>query len=149
MRCLKCGYTESKVNDSRVSEDFKTIKRRRECLSCGFRFNTYERVEVTPLMVIKKNNLREIFDREKLLKGILVACQKRPVTREMIDMLVDEVESNLGNNLVNEIRSQDIGLLVMEKLKKIDQIAYVRFASVYKDFKDVKEFRREISELLK
>ncbi len=149
MRCKKCGYEESKVIDSRSTENGLSIRRRRECIKCQYRFTTYERIETIPIVVIKKNELREPFDRDKMINGILRACEKRPVSVVQIEELVDSIELDLNNNLVREIKSSDIGERIIEKLKKIDEIAYVRFASVYRQFKDINEFKKELNKLLK
>ena len=137
MKCPFCGHDEDKVIDSRPAEDGAAIRRRRECLGCGSRFTTYEKIETLPLLVIKKDGTREPFNREKLLKGLLKACEKRPVSNDQLMQLLTCVESQIQNSLNREISSQDIGELVMKKLKEIDEVAYVRFASVYQDFQDV------------
>ena len=131
MHCLKCGFEESKVNDSRSIEEGNSIRRRRECLKCGNRFTTYEKVEYTP----------------KILNGVLRACEKRPVSLEQIEKLVDELELELNNSMIREIDSNKIGDIVIDKLKSLDEIAYVRFASVYRQFKDINEFKRELNNL--
>ena len=149
MKCPNCGFLDSKVIDSRPTEA-SGIRRRRECLSCHNRFTTYETYEVantTPLVVIKKDNSLEIFDRNKILTGLLQACYKRPVTTAQINRIVDEVETELKNTLKTEFHSSDIGVLVMNKLKELDDVSYVRFASVYREFKDVETFMREIDKL--
>ncbi|MEM5871662.1 MAG: transcriptional regulator NrdR [Candidatus Aenigmatarchaeota archaeon] len=146
MKCPYCGQNELKVVDKRNSDD-KSIWRRRECLKCGKRFTTYERVETVDLIVIKKDGRRERFDRNKLKTGILKACEKRPVTNETIEKIVDEIENELRNQESIEIPSKKIGELVMKKLKKIDQVAYIRFASVYREFKDIESFREELEKL--
>lgn len=147
MKCPVCGYTESKVVDSRPSEEGTSIRRRRECLSCQNRFTTYETVETFPLLVIKKDKTRELFDKSKLLSGIITACHKRPVTMDQMEGIATEVETEIQNSLSREIPSQRIGVLVMEKLKKLDPVAYVRFASVYREFKDLDTFMRELEAL--
>lgn len=147
MHCAKCGYEESKVIDSRSIEEGNSIRRRRECLRCQYRFTTYEKVEFTPIIVIKRNGNREQFDRDKLLNGILRSCEKRPVSLDIIEKLVDDLELELHNNLVREIQSNELGEIVMSKLKTLDEIAYVRFASVYRQFKDIEEFKRELNNL--
>ena len=149
MKCLYCECTESKVIDSRRLEEINSIKRRRECLSCEKRFSTYERVELAPLVVIKKNGDREQFDRQKLLRGIMHACEKRPVSIETMEKLVSEVETTLNNELMQEVESEKIGELVMDKLKEVDEVAYVRFASVYRQFRDINTFMEELQKLLK
>lgn len=147
MHCAKCGYEESKVIDSRSIEEGNSIRRRRECLNCSYRFTTYEKIEFSPIMVIKRNGMREQFDRTKLLNGILRSCEKRPVSLDEIENLVDSIEFELNNNLTREIESNQIGELVMEKLKQLDEISYVRFASVYRQFKDIEEFKEALNKL--
>lgn len=147
MKCPVCGYTESKVIDSRPSEEGSSIRRRRECLSCQNRFTTYEKIETLPLLVIKKDKTRELFDKNKLLSGIIKACHKRPVTMEQMEEVATEIEAELQNSLTREISSQRIGVLVMDKLKSLDPVAYVRFASVYREFKDLDTFMRELEQL--
>ena len=149
MRCLFCGHLESKVIDSRSTEEGTTIRRRRECLECGKRFTTYEKIETIPIIVIKKDGLREAFDRDKVLNGILRACEKRPVTLSDIEALIDDVESKLYNMLEREVSSERIGEMVMERLQKLDDIAYVRFASVYRQFKDINSFMDELAKIVK
>lgn len=148
MKCPFCFYAETKVIDSRPDPDGKRIKRRRECLSCAKRFVTYETVHAVPLIVIKKDNSREIFDRNKVLNGMLRACEKRPVSIDRIEQAVDEIESTLQSSLENEISSYKIGELAMAKLKNIDEVAYVRFASVYRSFADINTFMKELKSLL-
>ena len=147
MKCPICGYTESKVIDSRPSEEGSSIRRRRECLSCQNRFTTYEKIETPPLLVVKKDKTRELFDKNKLLSGIIKACHKRPVTMEQMEEVATEIEAELQNSLSREISSQSIGVLVMDKLKSLDPVAYVRFASVYREFKDLDTFMRELEQL--
>ena len=147
MKCPVCGYTESKVIDSRPSEEGSSIRRRRECLSCQNRFTTYEKIETLPLLVIKKDRTRELFDKNKLLSGIIKACHKRPVTMEQMEEVATEIEAELQNSLTREISSQRIGVLVMDKLKSLDPVAYVRFASVYRELKDLDTFMRELEQL--
>ncbi len=147
MKCPVCGYTESKVIDSRPSEEGSSIRRRRECLSCQNRFTTYEKIETLPLLVVKKDKTRELFDKNKLLSGIIKACHKRPVTMEQMEEIASDIEAELQNSLSREISSQSIGVLVMDKLKNLDPVAYVRFASVYREFKDLDTFMRELEEL--
>lgn len=149
MRCLKCGYEESKVIDSRPAEDGMSIRRRRECMKCEYRFTTYEKIESIPIMVIKKNGIRESFNRDKIINGVLRACEKRPVSIEEIEKIADDIELHISNSLIREIKSDEIGKIISEKLKLIDDIAYVRFASVYRQFKDINEFREELNKLLK
>ncbi len=148
MKCPFCGHEEDKVVDSRSSREGKAIRRRRECLGCGERYTTYEYVEEIPLMVVKRDGSREPYDRQKLLKGIITACTKRPVTMLEMETTVNAIEKELEDLEVREIKSIEIGKKVMEKLKALDQIAYVRFASVYRKFKDTTEFLDEIRELL-
>lgn len=148
MKCPYCGYPESKVIDTRPTDEGERIRRRRECLQCGKRFTSYEVVETTPVVVIKKDGSREVFNREKLLRGIMKSCEKRPVALTCLDDMVTEIESELQNRMEREIPSSAIGELVMEKLKTIDQVAYVRFASVYREFKDVNSFLAELKEIL-
>ena len=147
MKCPKCGYTESKVVDSRPAEEGTSIRRRRECLSCQNRFTTYETVETLPLLVIKKDKTRQTFDKTKLLNGIIEACHKRPIPLEQMEKIVNEIEVELQNSLTHEVSSSKIGVLVMEKLKKLDDVAYVRFASVYREFKDLDTFMKELEKL--
>lgn len=144
MKCPFCGYTESKVIDSRPTEENASIRRRRECISCQNRFTTYEIIETLPLLVIKKDKTREVFDKNKLLSGLVNACNKRPVTMDQLENVATEIETELQNSLSREIPSSKIGVLVMEKLKAIDEVAYVRFASVYREFKDLDTFMREL-----
>jgi len=148
MKCPFCGFLESKVIDSRATEEGNSIRRRRECLSCGRRFTTYEVVEEIPLMVIKKDGRRELFDRSKLLNGLLRAFEKRPVPLNVIESLADNVEKELRNTMEREIQTRRIGETVMRYLKDIDQIAYVRFASVYRQFADVENFKLELEALI-
>jgi transcriptional repressor NrdR len=148
MLCPFCGRSDSKVIDTRASDDHNAIRRRRECLECQRRFTTYERLEETPLIVIKKDERREVFDRPKLLNGVLKACEKRPVPVMAVEKLVDNVERELRNRMEPEVRSTVIGDLIMEELKKLDGVAYVRFASVYREFKDVETLMRELQDLL-
>ncbi len=148
MKCPFCGYYESKVIDSRPTDEGERIRRRRECLGCGKRFTTYEIIETLPLVVVKRDKSREAFDRNKLLNGMLRACEKRPITFEMLSKAVDEIETMLQNTLEREVSSYKIGELAMEKLKDIDQVAYVRFASVYRQFSDVNSFLVELKKLL-
>lgn len=147
MRCPACGHEESKVVDSRTAEAHDAIRRRRECLQCGERFTTYERREDQPLMVIKKDGTTEPFDYAKLKRGILVATTKRPITNEQIDNLILGIETSLQNMFTYEIDSTTLGDMVLVRLKEIDGVAYIRFASVYKDFQDLEEFTRELKEL--
>ena len=148
MKCPFCGFEESKVIDSRPTDEGQRIRRRRECLQCGKRFTTYEIIESLPIIVIKKDKSREAFNRDKLMNGLLRACEKRPVSIDTLDKMIDEIETVLQNSLDREVSSEKIGQLVMEKLKKIDEVAYVRFASVYRQFKDINTFMRELNKLL-
>ena len=148
MRCPMCGHIESKVIDSRPAADGSSIRRRRECLECQKRFTTYENIETLPLIVIKKDHSRETFDRNKILNSIIRACDKRQVTLDQMDSLVSEIESALQNSLQNEVNSTVIGEMVMDKLKALDEVAYVRFASVYRQFKDIGAFMEELNKLL-
>ena len=148
MKCPHCGYQESKVVDSRHSEDGMSIRRRRECLSCQKRFTTYETVEILPIIVVKRDNSRQPFDRNKILNGMLRACEKRPVSMQALEDAVNEIESLVQNSLEREITTQYIGELVMERLKVLDEVAYVRFASVYRQFKDIHSFMQELNKIL-
>ena len=148
MYCPKCGYIDSKVVDSRQSEDRKTIRRRRECLKCKHRFTTYERYEETPLVVQKKDGTTEEFDREKILKGIIRAAEKRPVSIEAMNEIVDSIEKELSNSMARQIKSKKIGEMVMDRLKDVDEISYVRFASVYRSFKDTQSFYDELKKMI-
>ena len=141
MRCVVCGCLESKVVDSRPSEDGLTIRRRRECLQCGKRFTTYERQNESPLIVIKNDKSSEPFDRLKLLRGLLMAAAKRDIQVSVLDALIDDVESEIRNTMKNEVRSKVLGEMVLERLRDVDDVAYIRFASVYRDFKDIDEFQ--------
>lgn len=148
MKCPYCGFFDSKVIDSRPADDFARIRRRRECLECSKRFTTYEVIETVALMVIKKDNSRESFDREKLLRGLMNASYKRPVSFQMLDSIVDTIEQNLLNGYEREVSSIVIGELAMVELQKIDEVAYVRFASVYRQFSDINTFMDELKTLL-
>ncbi len=148
LKCPYCGFEESKVIDSRPTDEGERIRRRRECLNCSKRFTTYEIIESLPIIVIKKDKSREVFDREKLLNGLLRASEKRPVSIDDLDRLVDDIEATLHNSLDREVSSVKIGELAMEKLRKIDEVAYVRFASVYRQFKDINTFMAELTALL-
>ena len=149
MRCPFCGNMDSKVVDSRVSDDGASIRRRRECTACGKRYTTYEKVESTPILVIKNNGTRQIFDINKIKNGIIKACEKRPVSMAKIDKMVSDIEKQVNNTLAQEISSKKIGELVMEGLKDLDEVAYVRFASVHRQFKDIKTLMEEIMKLTK
>lgn len=148
MKCPFCAYSDSRVLESRSTEEGSAIRRRRECLSCRERFTTYERVETIPLMVIKKDGTRQEFDRSKILQGIITACEKRPVPLARLEQLVNDIEQRLRNSMEQEVSSQTIGEMVMDELKQIDQVAYVRFASVYRQFKDIQSFLEELQTLL-
>ena len=149
MKCPYCAFLESKVVDSRPADEGASIRRRRECLSCHRRFTTYETMESLPLMVIKKDGSRESFDRSKVLGGVIRACEKRPVSSTALEGLVMEIEQVLQNQMEREISSAEIGELVMQRLKKLDEVSYVRFASVYRQFKDIDTFMDELNKLLK
>ena len=149
MKCPFCGHLGDKVVDSRESKEGEVIRRRRECLDCGRRFTSYERIDEIPYMVIKKDGTRERFERQKLVGGLLKACEKRPVPMSRLEEIVDEVESYVAESPDRERPSSELGGLVMDRLRKLDKVAYVRFASVYLDFKDVREFMDELQELLK
>lgn len=148
MRCPYCGYEESKVIDSRPAEDGEKIRRRRECVKCLKRFTTYEIIENLPIVVVKKDKSRQVFDRTKLIGGMLRACEKRPVPLEVIEDAVDDIETTLQNAIDREVTSIKIGELAMDKLKNIDEVAYVRFASVYRQFRDINSFMDELARLL-
>ena len=148
MKCPYCSYLESKVVDSRPADEGASIRRRRECLACHKRFTTYETMETLPLMVVKKDGSRQSFDRNKVLGGLIRACEKRPVPYHALEELVGEIEQVLQNQMEREIPSAQIGELVMERLKKLDEVAYVRFASVYRQFKDINTFMHELNKLL-
>lgn len=148
MNCPFCAYEESKVVDSRPTDEGYVIRRRRECVACKKRFTTYEKIEETPLIIVKKDGVRETYNRNKLMNGLIRACEKRPVSIEQIDKLIDQIERNLHNMMEKEIPSKNIGELVMNALKDLDEVAYVRFASVYRQFKDLNTFRDELSKLL-
>ena len=149
MKCMKCGHVESKVIDSRPADEFQTIRRRRECLACHYRFTTYERVETTPFVVVKKDGTRETFDKNKMINGIMRSCEKRPISMEQIEKMVLEIEMELFSTSRNEIQSAEIGEYIMKYLKNLDEVAYVRFASVYRHFKDINTFKEEVDSLLK
>jgi len=148
VRCPYCNFEESKVVDSRATDDKTTIRRRRECLNCNRRYTTYERVETIPILVIKKNSSREYFNRNKIINGLMKACEKRPVSRDSIEKIADEIEKKLYNDMKTEVSSTYIGELIMNKLKEIDEVCYVRFASVYRQFKDINTFMEEIKNLM-
>ena len=148
MKCPYCGYVESKVIDSRPTEDGEKIRRRRECLVCARRFTTYEIVETVPIIVVKKDGSRQEFDRQKLLGGLLRACEKRPVSYQMLETAVDNIEQSLRSSFEQEVTSVHIGELAMRELKKVDEVAYVRFASVYREFRDIDSFMNELRQLM-
>ena len=147
MKCMYCGCEDSKVIDSRSTDDGKSIRRRRECIKCGKRFTTFETVEVIPFLVIKRDGTRQLYDRTKLKNGILRSCEKRPISMAQIDAVVDSIEKNLFNSLEQEVTSQKIGDLVMEELKVLDEVAYIRFAAVYRQFKDSATFFEEMQKI--
>ena len=148
MKCPYCGHPESKVIDSRPADENASIRRRRECLSCAKRFTTYETVESLSMVVIKKDGSRQSFDRQKVLRGMIRACEKRPVALAELERIADEIEQELQNSMEREIRTEAIGEKVMERLRRVDQVAYVRFASVYRQFKDIDTFMAELNKLL-
>ena len=148
MKCPYCGYSESKVIDSRPADENSSIRRRRECLSCGTRFTTYEPVESLPMVVVKKDGSRQSFDRRKVLGGMIRACEKRPVPLAELEKIAEEIEQDLQNSMEREISTEAIGEKVMERLRNVDQVAYVRFASVYRQFKDIDTFMTELNKLL-
>ena len=147
MQCPYCNYKEYKVVDSRHT-DSKSIRRRRECESCKKRFTTYEIIETTPIMVVKKDNSREVFDREKIKRGIIKSCEKRPVSIEQIESIISYIENEINKDYISEINTDKIGEMVMDKLKDIDEVSYVRFASVYRQFKDINTFVSELKNIL-
>jgi len=149
MKCPFCGFIEDKVIDSRPTDEGSAIRRRRECTKCSKRFTTYEKVESLPLMVIKKDKSRQPFDREKLMNGLLRACEKRPISINDLEKMVESIETQLHNSLQREVTTEDIGEMVMAKLKSMDEVAYVRFASVYRQFKDINTFMDELKNLLR
>jgi len=149
MKCMFCGCIESKVIDSRSTEEATMIRRRRECIKCGKRFTTYETIETTPVLVIKSGGNRQAFDENKIKSGIIKACEKRPVPMFKIDKLIEDIKKQVYNSLEQEITSKQIGELVMNGLKEIDEVAYVRFASVYRQFKDISSFMKELERMLK
>ena len=142
MKCIYCGGEESKVLDSRNSDESNAIRRRRECLACGRRFTTYETIETLPILVVKNDGSRQSFDANKLKSGIIKACEKRPVSMSQIDSVVEKIEKHIQNKLTQEIKSSQLGEMVMDALKELDEVAYVRFASVYRQFKDVESFKK-------
>jgi len=148
MKCRYCASIESKVIDSRPTEDGSAIRRRRECINCGKRFTTYEKIEEIPIMVVKRDGRREPFDSEKIRIGIRKACEKRPIAADVQDKLVEDVTREVFNTLASEVTTRDIGEILMRKLKDVDEVAYVRFASVYREFKDTQTFMKELQHLL-
>ncbi|MCK2156594.1 transcriptional regulator NrdR [Exiguobacterium sp. RIT452] len=148
MRCPACNYNGTKVLDSRPVQDFGSIRRRRECESCGYRFTTFEMVEQTPLIIVKKDGTRDEFNRDKILRGLVRACEKRPISIEQLETVVSRVEKTLRATAQHEIPSEQVGRLVLNELASVDEVAYVRFASVYKQFKDINVFFQELSELM-
>ena len=148
LKCPFCSFEESKVIDSRSAEDNMAIRRRRECLNCSKRYTTYEKIEDIPILVIKKDLSRECFDKSKIINGLIKACQKRPVSRKQVEEISDDIEKQISNQMLTEIKSDYIGELIMDRLKLIDEVAYVRFASVYRQFKDINTFMEEIKNLM-
>jgi len=149
VKCPFCGCMENRVIDSRPTDEGNAIRRRRECIKCNGRFTTYEKVEEIPIMVIKKDGSREVFNPEKILKGMIRACEKRPISAKKLESITKEIERDIRNTMEREITSREIGNMVMEKLKEIDEVAYVRFASVYRQFKDINTFMEELKKMLK
>ena len=149
MKCPFCGFLEDKVVDSRESKDGDSIRRRRECLECGRRFTSYERIDEIPYMVVKKDGKREIFERNKIMSGLLRACEKRPISAAQLESIVDDVEKSVQDTPDRELSTNDIGKIIMRRLKSLDKVAYVRFASVYLQFEDVSEFMSEVKELVR
>ena len=149
MKCLYCDCTESKVIDSRSAEDGRTIRRRRECTGCGRRFTTYETIEITPILVVKNNGTRQSYNAEKVRNGIIKSCEKRPVPMSVIDDMVADISKQVYNSMESEITTKAIGEMVMERLKKVDEVAYVRYASVYRSFKDLSSFMSELKQMMK
>ena len=149
MKCLYCECTESKVIDSRSSDDRKSIRRRRECILCGRRFTTYETIEVTPVLVVKSDGTRESYNAEKVRRGIVKACEKRAVSADAIEAIVSDISRRVYNSMESEISTKEIGEMVMERLKKVDEVAYVRYASVYRSFKDLSSFMAELKQMMK
>lgn len=149
MKCLYCECTDSKVIDSRSAEDGRTIRRRRECTACGRRFTTYETIEITPILVVKNNGARQAYNAEKVRNGIIKSCEKRPVPMLVIDEMVADISKQVYNSMETEITTKAIGEMVMERLKKVDEVAYVRYASVYRSFKDLSSFMSELKQMMK
>ena len=148
MRCLYCNCTESKVIDSRSADDERTVRRRRECMGCGRRFTTYETIEIAPILVVKSDGTRQAFDLGKIKRGVIKACEKRPVPIEKIDALAEDIAKRVYNSMEQEISSKQIGEMVMEGLQKLDEVAYVRYASVYRSFKDISSFMAELQKMM-
>lgn len=148
MKCPFCSFEESKVVDSRSTDDNTTIRRRRECSNCGKRYTTYEKIEDIPILVVKRDLTRENFNREKIVNGLIIACQKRPISRKQIEDLAEDIERSISNKMLTEIESSAIGEMVMSRLKSMDEVSYVRFASVYREFKDINTFLDEIKGLI-
>lgn len=149
MKCMYCGCEDSKVIDSRSTDDGRSIRRRRECVQCGKRFTTFETIEISPFLIVKRDGTRQLYDRSKLKNGILRSCEKRPISMAQIDKIVDNIEKTLYNSLEEEVTSQKIGDLVMDELKQLDEVAYIRFAAVYRQFKDSATFFEEMKKLFK
>jgi len=149
MKCPYCQSTESKVIDKRETENEEMTRRRRECLSCSNRFTTYETIELAPIQVIKKDGTRQAFDKQKLVSGVMTSCEKRPITIDQLQKMANEIEIDIRQDGIKEINSKDIGEIVMKKLKNIDEVAYIRFASVYREFTDLTSFEQELKQLLK
>ena len=149
MKCIFCGCEDSKVIDSRSADEGRTIRRRRECVNCGRRFTTYETIEDTPVLVVKSSGARQAYDAQKVKNGIIKACEKRPVSMERIDKAVEDITKKIYNSMEQEISSKEIGEMVMEELKSIDEVAYVRYASVYRSFKDIESFMKELQKIKK
>lgn len=148
MKCPFCGFDESKVVDSRSTDDNTTIRRRRECANCSKRYTTYEKIEDIPILVIKRDSTRENFNKEKIVNGLIIACQKRPISRRQIEDIAEDIEKSISNKMLTEVETKLIGEMIMERLKKIDEVSYVRFASVYRQFKDINTFLEEIKNLI-
>lgn len=148
MKCPFCSYEESKVVDSRSTDDHTTIRRRRECLECSKRYTTYEKIEDIPVLVVKKDLTRENFNKEKIINGLIIACQKRPISRKQIEDISDDIEKTISNRMLTEVQSEYIGEMIMDRLKNLDEVSYVRFASVYRQFKDINTFLEEIKNLM-
>ena len=147
MKCIYCGCEDSKVLDSRSTDETNSIRRRRECLSCGRRYTTYETVETTPILVVKNDGSRQPFDASKIKNGLIKACEKRPVSMSQIENVVSNIEKNIQNQLLQEVKSSELGEMVMDELKKLDEVAYVRFASVYRQFKDITSFKKLLEDM--